>query len=300
MLHLHRSRFASGMTRRHAQSSSSSSSRVGGTCTVGTSTVRCCATWTSTASVDGEGVATSKVPPVAREVALKRWGAVLSPADRAAILATRVNPTTTNTAEEYAGVLWHLHERMDFGVEYMLPASWTPAARARENLVNIQASPPRPSRGAAAESVNVDELPSVHGMSLTAFAYHTKVKSPDDHALMASFFRQFNRSVGNSLVVVGSSDPKTVGTVGSDADSGKRCRSLVDQSGGAIAEVRFCPPQCVSTPARGICRAFFGRGMKTHYVALFAVPEDEARVMADVIAFAISNIRETVPHDPNQ
>jgi hypothetical protein len=227
--------------------------------------------------------------PVSRELAMKRWASTASTTDRMMGVVSRLKPVSSETREIYHNVVWDKHERMDFSVEWMLPASWQVAQRAKENLVSIQCAPPRPQRADA--EIDPDALPTVHGMSLTAFAYRQKLKDPDSNALMTTFLRQFNVSVGNSLVTLGTSDPRQEG-MDPSGEHTTRCKALQEQVGGTVTDIKFTPPQVSSVPARGLARTFFGTNLQTHYVAVFAVPEEEFACVEDLVIFAMTSVQE--------
>jgi hypothetical protein len=246
--------------------------------------VRGCATRSGPAPSGGDVHAT-------RELALKRWGAVPSSSERLKNIVNKLHPTTSDTSEEFGGLQWHSHERLDFALQWVLPSTWQVQQRAKENLVSIQCAPPRPERSVAeAEGFDPAAAPTVHGMSLTAFAYHQRLADANADALMSSFLRQFSRSVGNSLVVLGTSDPRKA-VVGNEPHLA-RCRILQESCGGAVAEIKFTPPQCATIPARGLCRAFFSHSLKAHYVAVLAVPEAEFELVEDLVRFGMTNVLE--------
>ena len=254
----------------------------------------------------------SPPPSVSREVAIKRWNvATASPLQALAHrLPAALSAAGGAARHQHGGLEWDVHEKMDFHMEWRVPAGWDVNHRVAENFVAIHCTPPKPEGAAGASPAQ--PAATVHGMSLSAFAYPTKVKAADDNQLLTTFLAQFGRSVGNSVQTIGSTarhqaassviidptrasegDAKAAGGEDSDAlrNSDGKCREVSRQVGGAVCEVTFQPPRC-PVRARAYCRAFFHRTRRFHCVALFAVPEDEWSAMHDSVLHAVVSATE--------
>lgn len=230
----------------------------------------------------------------------------------------------SNASGTHGGILWERHERMDYYLEWELPKGWVVAPRVSENFIMIQCAPPPLAGGAlprvaAASSASTSQhgsmsppaapapatsplsvpprpptsAPSVHGFSITSFAYHHKVASADDTTLLKSFLAQFSRSVGHSVQVVASSYHQDSVANRVNTAASQRCHDVATSAGGAVCEISFRPPKCPDHVTRGLCRAFFHHGKRFHCVATFAVPEDEyLAVSADWVVYGITKVAE--------
>jgi hypothetical protein len=258
-------------------------------------------------------------PTVPRSIALERWGChratlVSSLATSLPSLSLVSSAAAAATTTAYGGVEWTLHERMDFYLEWQAPKGWVVAPRVAENFIMVQCAPPPQAPAAASPSPPQAATPplaedaarsppsaspshskraSVHGFSITSFAYHQKVAKTDDVALLKSFLAQFSKSVGHSVNIVASSYTKDSVANTVNAAAHARCAEVVRVSGvGAVCEITFKPPRCpVNT--RGLCRAFFHSSKRFHYVVTFAVPDEEFDSVADLIVFGTSRVTES-------
>lgn len=210
--------------------------------------------------------------------------------------STRVSQEDSTVAD----VRWDVCERMDYHVQYAVPATWSMAEAVRENSVSIQCGPP-PTRmegaGAPAEPVL---CPAVHGISINCFAYKQRVAHPDNAKLLHIFLKRFNASVGNSLQIVSEyvgqapglrRDPSLHGTGGEMADA-NISETLATRLMSAVAELTFTPG--AGQPlVHGLCRAFFSSNARFHYVVVVAVPEDEYAASQDLIVHALMSVVES-------
>eukprot|EP00744_Colponema_vietnamica_P022070 GILI01031655.1.p1 GENE.GILI01031655.1~~GILI01031655.1.p1 ORF type:complete len:249 (+),score=4.31 GILI01031655.1:69-815(+) len=190
------------------------------------------------------------------------------------------------------GVPWICHERLDFYFSYWSPASWSVQEVVRENFVSIQLSPPK------------EVAASVHGISITAFAYHRKVENPYSPELLKSFTKRFIAQVDpNGKVVEQGATSKLAqelageqlaGVGNSSAADDQQLRSITEKVGGSVCQLVFSPrsPNATRTPAKGLCRAFYHPNRRFHYVVLAAVPESEFDLVTPLLTHAVSSASE--------
>ena len=151
-----------------------------------------------------------------------------------------------------------------------------------------------PSQPVAEATPTASSRPSVHGLSITSFAYPRKVANTDADVLLRNFLGQFRRSVQGPVAVVGATSSPDLVPVDCATPGAVRERSveLLQQAahnfGGALCELTFTPPM-TGVDARAYCRAFFHPNRRFHYVAVFAVPDDEWAVVADTVLDAVAH-----------
>lgn len=203
---------------------------------------------------------------------------------RAEVLSSRWGSSSSSFA-------WQSHERLDFSVEWTVPKTWKVEQRATENFLQLQCSPP--VRAATGES------PLIHGFSLSAFAYHKRVKAPEPHQLLGSFMDRFNRSVRHSISLRGCSHSPLLqlGSGGladmvhtTDKDVTAFCQETALRIGGAVCEFDFSPVPTAGV-GRAMCRAFYHPNRRFHFVSVFAVPEDEYPLVKDLILTGTSSVK---------
>jgi hypothetical protein len=198
------------------------------------------------------------------------------------------------------GIPWSCHERMDFYFSFWAPQGWVVREMVRENFISIQISPPTASAGSSSP---------IHGISITAFAYHKKVKHPDSGALLRSFVKRFSSQVDPNLRLVQFYDEAAEAAAAEGGASTTPKEEVVDSSvsvahevgrqiGGSVCEVSFAPRAGPTSPQRnpalGVCRAFYHPNGRFHYVVLAAVPSEEFQLVADQVKYAIMATRETM------
>lgn len=237
---------------------------------------------------------------VSRAEALGRWNATAAAAGTssdtpdivgkgmqfASSLAAAVKPSSTRTAASalsttVADVKWDLCERMDYYVQYSIPANWHSTELVRDNSVAIQCSPPLEGG-----------RPSVHGISLNCFAYKQKVKEPKGERLLRVFLQRFNASVGNSLQIVSQYAGASGASAAPATDNTPLAEVLANQLHCAVAEVTFTPASGLPL-ARGLCRAFYNSNCRFHYVVIVAVPADEYDATEDLVVHALVSVTES-------
>ena len=189
--------------------------------------------------------------------------------------------------ENVQGVPWVCNERLDFYFSFWSPASWTIQEVVRENFISIQLSPPQEA-GA-----------SVHGISITAFAYHRKVENPYSPELLKSFTRRFISQVDPSGKII--DELSTTSKLAQDLSSGeskaginRQLKEIVEKAGGAVCQLSFSPRTAAGTrtAAKGLCRAFYHPNRRFHYVVLAAVPENEYDLVTPLLSHAVCSASE--------
>jgi len=175
----------------------------------------------------------------------------------------------------------------------------------RENFISIQISPPTAAGSGSAP---------VHGISITAFAYHKKVKHPDSGALLRSFVKRFSTQVDPNLRLVQFYDEGAEAAAAATPENSKGttpplkekevdsstsvAHEIGRQIGGSVCEVSFSPRAGPTSPQRnpalGVCRAFYHPNGRFHYVVLAAVPSEEFQVVSDQVKYAVMATRETM------
>lgn len=215
-----------------------------------------------------------------------------------------IGATSTRISKEnstVADVKWDVCERMDYYVQYAVPATWSVVEAVRENSVSIQCSPPQLAASSGGTEKGKGAVrPSVHGISINCFAYKQRVAHPDSGKLLHIFLKRFNASVGNSLQIlseyVGKAQglerhPSAHGTGGEMAQD-NISEMLATRLNSAVAEVTFTPG--AGQPlAHGVCRAFFNTNARFHYVVVVAVPEDEYGESQDLIVNTLMSVVES-------
>lgn len=190
-------------------------------------------------------------------------------------------------------VTWDLCERMDYHVQYSVPAGWVTAELVKDNSLAIQCSPPAPLAGDGTCN------PIVHGISINCFAYKRRVVEPNCGRLLLVFLKRFNASVGNSLQILSEchvSPPRSPAPGGAphaaeEGDDGSISNLLARRLQCAVSEITFTPAPGQPL-AHGLCRAFFNSNGRFHYVVVVAVPEEEYEVSKDLIIHTVVTVVE--------
>ena len=242
-------------------------------------------------------------------------------------------PPLPRADDTHGGVPWCCHERLDFYFSFWAPQGWTVREMVRENFISIQVSPPVAEMdvdtNGETHKISSSSAAPVHGISITAFAYHKKVKHPDSGTLLRSFVKRFSTQVDPNLRIVQFYDAgaeeearkqnqpnlPSPGSSSLAADRGLHeevndggdekvssrlsvAHEIGGQIGGSVCEVAFSPRAGPTSPQRnaalGVCRAFYHPNGRFHYVVLAAVPSNEFDLVADQVKFAVMAARETM------
>jgi hypothetical protein len=245
----------------------------------------------------------------------------------------RAAPSGPNLVGTIGDISWDSCERLDHAFTYYAPKGWTLDEKVRENFLSVELSPPRAPEpeGASVEESNKGETgssqqqqPSIHGLTITSYAYFRKVQHPDSEKLMDTFLRRFNQCMGNSVDVLSRSTPKPQVPVDAEGrpvpqeapepaasslrideqHRGKLCDLIATRLGGSACEFTFTPVMAGEMPsaasrseagigrARALCRSFFHSNRLHHYVVVMAVPEEEFEASWDLVTHAVLGVRE--------
>ncbi|CAD2215129.1 hypothetical protein AGDE_01260 [Angomonas deanei] len=256
--------------------------------------------------------ATTITPQVPREVALARWNTKEGTAagEKGGLLGKGMNfasslgfgatgggssRSSMNVQTSAADVSWDLCDRMDYLVQYSVPSNWLMAEQVRENNVTIQLTPPR-----VAGEEGKATSPSVHGISISCFAYRRKVVEPNCEKLLHTFLHRFNASVRNSLEIISEASvqptsavvpPTAADHTSSSEEEERLTHKLAQQLQCAVAEITFTPAPGQPL-AHGLCRAFYNSNGRYHYIVVVAVPDDEYDTSLDLIIHALLSVVE--------
>jgi len=208
-------------------------------------------------------------------------------------------------------IAFSTRERLDYFLEYALPENWTVSERVFENFISIEASPPRPdlsdreaTDNAAPEAKRAPPEASVHGLCITAFAYHRRVQEPNPERLLRSFVTRFEKCVQKCVVVSTVTQPSSTAerashrsSAGSETPTAARAfmEKVVSNLGGSMCEITF--DTITGIAAHGYCRTFYSTSRRHHYVVLVAVPEDEFPVSHLLVQRLVLGVTEQMKPD---